>query len=187
MALGAILAGANDLQYSTIGYFWMMVNCLCTSSYTLCMRYVGSNIQLPRYGFIDVIACPSTISLFRLFCRFGMVFYNNLLSIMFLFPCCILKGEYTMWFNQEMLSVKFILLNILAGLFGCGLNFASLWCVTATSATTYAIIGSVNKVPITMLGFIFYRVRLTNEGIIFVVMATLGGFIYAYSKLPGRS
>jgi hypothetical protein len=48
MAVGAILAGANDLQYSTIGYFWMMINCLCTSSYTLCMRYVGSNIQLPK-------------------------------------------------------------------------------------------------------------------------------------------
>jgi GDP-mannose transporter len=115
-----------------------------------------------------------------------MVFYNNVLSLMFLLPICLLKGEYTMWFNQDMLSSRFIVLNVLAGLFGCALNFASLWCVTSTSATTYAIVGSVNKVPITILGFFIYSVKMTNEGVVFVVMATLGGFVYAYSKLPGR-
>lgn len=114
-----------------------------------------------------------------------MVFYNNLLSFLILLPFALLAKEYKMWFNSEMLSARFIILNILAGLFGCGLNFASLWCVTATSATTYAIVGSVNKVPITVLGFFIYKTKLTHEGIVFVVMATFGGFVYAYSKFPG--
>jgi hypothetical protein len=58
-----------------------------------------------------------------------MVFYNNVLSIVFLLPICLLEGEYTMWFNQDMLSSRFIVLNVLAGLFGCALNFAVVRCV----------------------------------------------------------
>eukprot|EP00597_Dinobryon_sp_UTEXLB2267_P019181 CAMPEP_0201102612 /NCGR_PEP_ID=MMETSP0812-20130820/17913_1 /ASSEMBLY_ACC=CAM_ASM_000668 /TAXON_ID=98059 /ORGANISM="Dinobryon sp., Strain UTEXLB2267" /LENGTH=87 /DNA_ID=CAMNT_0047360187 /DNA_START=765 /DNA_END=1028 /DNA_ORIENTATION=- len=78
----------------------------------------------------------------------------------------------------------FILSNSLAGIIGFYLNFASLWCVASTSATTYAIVGSLNKVPITVLGFVMFHAKMTSQGVIFVTMATIGGFIYAYAKLP---
>ena len=68
---------------------------------------------------------------------------------------------------------------------GFYLNFASLWAVSATSATTYAIVGSLNKIPITVLGFlIFPDTEMTQEGIMFIIMATMGGLLYGYSKLP---
>lgn len=38
-----------------------------------------------------------------------------------------------------------------AGVVGVLLNFASLWCVGATSATTYAVVGSVNVVRQSLL------------------------------------
>ena len=41
MCIGAAFASANDLEFSWIGYFWMLVNCLCTASYTLYMRYAS--------------------------------------------------------------------------------------------------------------------------------------------------
>jgi len=78
----------------------------------------------------------------------------------------------------------FIIANLAAGLLGFYLNFSSLWCVSATSATTYAIVGSLNKVPITVLGFMLFDVQMTREGVYFVTLATIGGFMYAYSKLP---
>ena len=37
-------------------------------------------------------------------------------------------------------------LVLVLGVVGVSLNFASLWCVGATSATTYAVVGSVNVV-----------------------------------------
>ena len=49
MAFGAIFAGANDLQFNSVGYFWMVMNCLCTSLYTLYMRYASSSINIPRF------------------------------------------------------------------------------------------------------------------------------------------
>eukprot|EP01033_Poteriospumella_lacustris_P006745 gene6745-4864_t len=38
MTVGAVMAGANDLQFSWIGYTWMIVNCVLTAVYTLYMR-----------------------------------------------------------------------------------------------------------------------------------------------------
>jgi GDP-mannose transporter len=56
--------------------------------------------------------------------------------------------------------------------------------VSANNATTYAVVGSLNKVPITVLGFLVFNAKMTSEGIVFIAMATAGGFLYAYSKLP---
>jgi len=165
MTIGAILAGMNDLEFTVVGYFWMISNCLCTSSYILYMRHVSSTINLSK---------------------FGMVYYNNILSSMILLPILFIRQEQNVLFNKEFQSSTFILANAVAGVLGFYLNFASVWCVSATSATTYAIVGSVNKVPITILGFWLFQARMTFEGLIFVAFATLGGFLYAYSKLPKK-
>ncbi len=113
-----------------------------------------------------------------------MVYYNNVLSVLLLFPVCLLRGELHGLSNPNFFTTEFLLVNSLAGFFGFYLNFSSLWCISATSATTYAIVGSLNKVPITVLGFTFFHAQMTYEGVVFVVMATLGGFLYAYAKLP---
>lgn len=163
MTLGAIMAGINDLEFNAIGYFWMGVNCLFTASYTLYMRYASVNIKISR---------------------FGMVYYNNLLSVAILLPMCIFNKEFQRLKNPAILTSQFVTSTLVAGVFGFGLNFASLWCVSATSATTYAVVGSLNKIPVTFLGFFLFHAQMTNSGIIFVCMATLGGFLFAYSKLP---
>lgn len=163
MTFAAVAAGFNDLEYSIIGYFWMILNCFCTSGYVLYMRYASSNIKLPK---------------------FGMVYYNNLLSLGLLIPFCLLRGEEKVFFDREIMTNNFIIINCVAGFLGFYLNFASLWCVGVTSATTYAIIGSLNKVPITVLGFVLFDAKMTDSGIMYVGLATLAGFVYAYSKLP---
>jgi hypothetical protein len=48
MTLGALLAAANDLEFNAVGYFWLVLNCMCTAGYTLYMRYASTNIKLPR-------------------------------------------------------------------------------------------------------------------------------------------
>ena len=48
MTLGAILSGANDLEFHAVGYFWMVLNCLCTAGYVLYMRYASTTIKLPK-------------------------------------------------------------------------------------------------------------------------------------------
>ncbi len=57
MTFGALLAGANDLEFHALGYFWMVMNCLFTSCYTLYMRYASTNIKLSR-SIIYLILTP---------------------------------------------------------------------------------------------------------------------------------
>jgi GDP-mannose transporter len=163
MTLGAVMAGANDLEFNLVGYLWIAINCVLTAAYVLYMRYASVNINLPR---------------------FGMVYYNNLLSACILFPICLLKGEFAALRDPAIMTPTFLISNSVAGFVGFYLNFASLWCVGSTSATTYAVVGSLNKVPITVLGFVMFHAKMTSEGVLFVVLATMGGFLYAYTKLP---
>lgn len=165
MTLGAVLAGMNDLEFNLVGYIWMAINCVFTASYTLYMRFATSNIKLTR---------------------FGMVYYNNLLSMVILFFVCLVRNEFADLLDPRILTSEFVFSTLVAGVCGFGLNFASLWCVSATSATTYAIVGSLNKIPVTMLGFVLFNAKMTHNGIMFLVMATLGGFLFAFSKLPGN-
>ena len=165
MTIGAVFAGVNDLQFSIVGYFWMTMNCLSTAAYTLYMRYASRNIKIPRMG---------------------MIFYNNTLSVIFLLPMIFLCGEIPSLMDPNIMSIKFISMNTLAGMLGAGLNFASLWCVSATSATTYAIVGTLNKIPVTILGFTLFDTAVTQEGLIFIGMASVGGILYGWSKLPKR-
>lgn len=166
MTLGAILAGMNDLEFNIVGYIWMIINCLFTAGYTLYMRYATTHIKLAR---------------------FGMVYYNNLISTVILFIICMLKGEFQALMSPDVLTTQFMVATVVAGVCGFVLNFASLWCVSSTSATTYAIVGSLNKIPVTLLGFILFNAKMTNKGILFLCMATLGGFLFAFSKLPATS
>ena len=75
-----------------------------------------------------------------------MVFYNNLLSVCLLLPVCLSRNELQVFYDPAIMTSNFIAMNIIAGFLGFYLNFASLWCVGSTSATTYAIVGSLNKV-----------------------------------------
>ncbi len=159
------MASVNDLEFNLVGYFWMLVNCMSTAGYILYMRYASTSIKLPR---------------------FGMVFYNNLLSTMMLIPLCIMNEEYTVFSNPNIFTKPFILTNIFAGCIGFYLNFASLFCVAHTSATTYSIVGSFNKVPVLFLGVFLFHAKITFQGYIFIFLATLGTFMHAYSKLSPK-
>lgn len=165
MTLGAVLAGANDLEFHALGYFWMVLNCLCTAGYVLYMRFASTNIKLPR---------------------FGMVYYNNLLSAMLLLPACIANGEMGALLDPTIMTREFVFWNCIAGFLGFYLNFASLWCVAVTSATTYAVVGALNKVPITILGFVLFNAKMTHQGIMYVAVASFGGLLFGYAKLPTR-
>ncbi len=74
----------------------------------------------------------------------------------------------------------------MAGVLGFYLNFASLWCVSETSASTYAITGSLCKIPVAILGVLLFNTPLTPRGISFISMSIFGGLIYAYAKLPKK-
>jgi hypothetical protein len=122
-------------------------------------------------------------------------------------------NEVPTWSDEEIMTVGFFVNNtfagvyikdlfahfffflskscfIIPGLFGFALNFASLWCVSATSGTTYAgdiivfikgqtsildfynmtylfmllfvVVGTLSKIPIIILGSVLFEASITK-------------------------
>lgn len=160
---GALLAAKNDVQISAIGVFWMITNCMCTAGYILYMKYATKNLKLSK---------------------FGMVFYNNVLCALFLTPVTIFNGELSTFLKTEAIhTVDYMAKNSFAGFVGFFLNFASLNCVANTGPTTYAIVGSMNKIPIAILGWFLFENIITPQTWFFIAVSMSGGFFYSYAKL----
>lgn len=171
MLMGAVMSSYSDVgggknaSPSTLaGYLWMFLNCAATAGYVLYMRYATAKSSLK-------------IS------KFGMAFYNNLISLPLLAPPMILNGEaFTVWSNPLLGNFNFAVLLFLSGVVGVGLNLASFWCVSSTSATTYATVGGLNKIPTTFIGVLLLGETLKSDTAIYVTFGMVGGILYGYAK-----
>ena len=163
MLAGAVFAAREDISITFIGLFWMAMNCMSTAGYILYMKHATNTIKLSK---------------------FGMIFYNNLLCTFFLFPCTIWNGQLERFLQTEALhTFDYAWKNVFAGLIGFLLNFASLNCVENTGPTTYAIVGSLTKIPITLLGWYLFKSVITPETWFFIGISMTGGFLYSYAKI----
>ncbi|CAI5747123.1 unnamed protein product [Peronospora destructor] len=169
MLMGAVMSSYSDVgdratPSSLSGYFWMFLNCAATAGYVLYMRHATSRSSLK-------------IS------KFGMAFYNNLISLPLLVPPLVLNGEaFTVWSNPLLANMNFTVLLFLSGVVGVGLNLASFWCVSATSATTYATVGGLNKIPTTFIGVLLLGEPLKADTATYVTFGMVGGILYGYAK-----
>lgn len=162
MLLGALGAAWNDLAFSHWHYFWLAVNCATTSIYVLMMRVLA----MGGHGL------PS---------REATIAGNNFASLALLVLAAACKGETRMLFENlpQLLTLDAVLLQVMAGACAFLLNFATLQCVGATSATTYAMVGAANKLPTAVIGYLIWRVPLSVEGTTAISIGLLSTFIYA--------
>ena len=163
---GAVLAAAHDLSFDLVGYGYMLANCLTTSSYVLLMRWRTTDKSL-NLG------------------KIGMVYYNNLLAIFTSLPFAFAMGERAVvaehW-SDTFSTTYFLVVCVLSSIVGAVLNFSAYWCVSSTSATTYATIGALNKIPLIGLGAALFGDVLTGKQLLFVSTSMVGGFVYSYVK-----
>eukprot|EP00937_MAST-01D_sp_MAST-1D-sp2_P001940 g1940.t1 len=169
MLLGALLAAASDLSFSLVGYTWMTANCVVTSAYILAMRLRTRDDSL------------------RL-TRVDMVHYNNVLSIALCAPFAVLGGDLAVISSPAAVDVlaapaHFLLCASAVAVVGALLNLVSYWCVHATSATTYTIVGALNKVPAIILSIWLFQEPIAPQQLVFVSCSMLGGFVYSCVKI----
>ncbi|KAL2848469.1 hypothetical protein BJY01DRAFT_211822 [Aspergillus pseudoustus] len=148
------------------GYLWMLINCLCTSSYVLGMR---KRIKLTNFKDFDTM------------------FYNNLLSIPVLI---VLSGLMEDWSPANVIrnfppadrnGILFAM--ILSGLSTVFISYTSAWCVRVTSSTTYSMVGALNKLPIALSGLIFFDAPVTFPSVSAIFVGFVSGIVYAVAKI----
>ncbi|KAF4255234.1 hypothetical protein CNMCM8057_004764 [Aspergillus fumigatus] len=180
MVLSSIIAAWADIKHavessgdatakvSTLnaGYIWMLINCLCTSSYVLGMR---KRIKLTNFKDFDTM------------------FYNNLLSIPVLLVLTFLMEDWSSaniarnFPSTDRNGILFAM--ILSGLSSVFISYTSAWCVRVTSSTTYSMVGALNKLPIALSGLIFFDAPVTFPSVSAIVVGFISGIVYAVAKI----
>jgi GDP-mannose transporter len=163
MLFGALAAAWNDMSISSVGLFWMGANCVATAGYVLYMKFATVNVKLTK---------------------FGMVYVNNVLCVVFLLPAAMMKNEIVTYLNTTAIHTPdYFFKNVFAGFVGFFLNYASLSCVQAAGPTTYAIVGSLNKIPVAFLGYILFDNVISYDTCCYIAVSMFGGFLYSYAQI----
>lgn len=170
MTLSAVCGAATDLAFSATGYFWQIVNCGFTAAYSLYMR-----------GAMDQVAQHTSDG--KKLGEFSMVFYNNLLSLPFIGLIMAVTGEgYSVWQEPDLHNNTFLLVAACSGLIGFAISFGSLWFLSTTTPSIYSLVGSLNKVPLAVIGLLAFNSPWTMPNLLSILIGTGAGVVFVVVK-----
>ncbi|GBG77180.1 hypothetical protein CBR_g23506 [Chara braunii] len=173
IVLSSICGGSTDLAFAPKGYLWQAINCVLSAGYAL---YLKQAMELAKEQ------TPSgTLS------EVSMVLLNNALSLPLGLALVILSGE-----TQELAAspllrdLGFWASATLTGLLGACLCFSVMWFLHSTGPTTYGLVGSLNKIPTTVVGGLLFPAKTTLPNSLSVGLGLLAGVAFTMAKLQQR-
>ena len=114
------------------------------------------------------------------------MFYNNLLSIPILLACSGLLEDWSAPNLQRNFPVvgrqQLAAGMVYSGLVAILISYCTPWCIRATSSTTYAMVGALNKLPVAVLGIVFFASPVTFAGTVAIAIGVLSGVVYTWTK-----
>lgn len=161
---GSIVYGWSDVNFHPVGYFWLTINVLSTSAYQV---YVKKLTELKLSAF-------------------GMVYYNNLLSLPFFFVLAIATGEMAALREAQSfanLTTEGWAILVLSCLLGFCISFSGFTLNLIVTATTLMVINNVNKIVFIILSEFFYQATLTATSAVGAVIVLACSAAYSYFKL----
>lgn len=170
MIISAISGGITDLSFNAIGYTWQILNCFLTASYSLTLRRVMDTAkQVTRSGNLN---------------EFSMVLLNNTLSLPLGLALIFIVNEVDYLYQTPLLrSPAFWFVITMSGFLGLAISFTSMWFLHQTGATTYSLVGSLNKIPISVTGVVLFNVPTTLQNSASIFFGLLAGVFFARAKL----
>ncbi|XP_077239713.1 golgi nucleotide sugar transporter 1 isoform X2 [Tasmannia lanceolata] len=174
MIVSAISGGITDLSFHAVGYTWQIINCFLTASYSLTLRRVMDTAkQVTRSGNLN---------------EFSMVLLNNVLSLPLGVLLIFVFNEVDYLSKTMLLRMPvFWLVVTLSGFLGLAISFTSMWFLHQTGATTYSLVGSLNKIPLSVAGILLFKVPTSFENFLSILFGLLAGVFFARAKLMAKS
>ncbi|XP_017224320.1 GDP-mannose transporter GONST1 isoform X1 [Daucus carota subsp. sativus] len=174
MIISAISGGFTDLSFHAVGYTWQIINCFLTASYSLTLRRVMDTAKLvTKSGNLN---------------EFSMVLLNNTLSLPLGLLLIYVFNEVDYLTTTPLLrQPTFWLVMTLSGLLGLAISFTSMWFLHQTSATTYSLVGSLNKIPLSVAGILLFNVPTSLENSASMLIGLVAGVFFARAKVHERS
>ncbi|KAJ3272526.1 GDP-mannose transporter into the lumen of the Golgi [Terramyces sp. JEL0728] len=181
MVLSSVVAGYADIVGQkqvkesagfAVSYGWMALNCITTTTFTLLLKGSIKKVNFKEYD---------------------TMYFNNLLSLPILFAFFLLNEwseatktydryfgstseEYASEFNTLMVGM------VISSVCTFAISFASSWCVRITGATTYSMVGALNKLPIAVFGMVFFDAVISFASVSGILIAFVAGALYSWAK-----
>ncbi|XP_037436945.1 GDP-mannose transporter GONST1-like [Triticum dicoccoides] len=170
MIISAVSGGMTDLSFHLIGYAWQILNCFLTAAYSLTLRRLMDTAkQSTKSGSLNEVS---------------MVLLNNALSIPFAVILIIVFNEWEYVYQTEVIrEPMFWFFATASGLLGLAISFSSVWFLQETGPTTYSLVGSLNKIPISVAGVLLFNVPVSVENLFSIVFGLFAGIFFAKAKM----
>ncbi|PIN26139.1 Nucleotide-sugar transporter VRG4/SQV-7 [Handroanthus impetiginosus] len=170
MIISAISGGITDLSFHAIGYMWQFINCFLTASYSLTLRRLMDTAKkVTKSGELN---------------EFSMVMLNNTLSLPLGILLIFVFNEIDYLSQTPLLRLPtFWLVMTFSGLLGLAISFTSMWFLHQTGATTYSLVGSLNKIPLSVAGILLFKVPTSLENSASIFFGLLAGVLFARAKM----
>ncbi|XP_041005744.1 GDP-mannose transporter GONST1 isoform X1 [Juglans microcarpa x Juglans regia] len=174
MIISAISGGITDLSFHAVGYAWQIINCFLTASYSLTLRRLMDTAkQVTKSGNLN---------------EFSMVLLNNTLSLPLGILLIFIFNEVDYLTRTPLLRLPtFWFVMTLSGVLGLAISFTSMWFLHQTGATTYSLVGSLNKIPLSIAGILIFKVPTSLENSASIFFGLIAGVIFARAKMRERS
>ncbi|XP_078152550.1 golgi nucleotide sugar transporter 1 isoform X1 [Carex rostrata] len=174
MIVSAISGGITDISFNAVGYLWQFCNCILTASYSLTLRRVMDTAkQATKSGNLN---------------EFSMVLLNNTLSLpLGLFLVLVFNEIDYLTTTPLLKDPMFWIVITSSGFMGLAISFTSMWFLHQTSATTYSLVGSLNKIPLSLAGILLFHVPTSIKNAMSILFGLLAGIFFAKAKMRERS
>eukprot|EP01116_Phalansterium_solitarium_P001152 TRINITY_DN1092_c0_g1_i1.p1 TRINITY_DN1092_c0_g1~~TRINITY_DN1092_c0_g1_i1.p1 ORF type:complete len:384 (-),score=46.79 TRINITY_DN1092_c0_g1_i1:62-1108(-) len=160
--LGSIVYGSTDINFHALGYFYLFLNVVATSSYQI---YVKKLTELRLTAF-------------------GMVYYNNVLSIPLFLLLGLIMGEYAGLERilDDIESIDWITIGVSTALGFC-LSLSAFMLNLLVTATSLMVINNLNKIAFIVLSEFAYQATLTANSAAGTAIVLISGALYSYVKV----
>jgi GDP-mannose transporter len=113
----------------------------------------------------------------------SQVFYNNVLSIPFVLLLVILFDEpRKLIVDPAVPSPAFHAVVGLSCIVGFSISYATLWFLSTTTPTTYGLVGSLNKIPVAVIGMALFNAPTTTANLVSIGVGLAAGVLFVRAK-----
>ena len=112
----------------------------------------------------------------------SQVYYNNLLSLPFVCILAVLFGEPQRLIADPYMSPYFHTVAGMSCVVSFAISYATLWFLSTTTPTTYGLVGSLNKIPVAVIGMVMFRTAYSTANIVSIGVGLLAGVLFVRAK-----
>jgi GDP-mannose transporter len=89
---------------------------------------------------------------------------------------------YTIHEEPALLNPVFVIAAIISSLLAISISFASLWFLSTTTATIYSLVGSLNKIPVAILGLVAFNIPWNPQNLASILLGLAASVVFVKAK-----